>query len=259
MAKLNDVKILDAEDGVIHRIEHEGVSYVKSEVGKTQEGDIVEVIESWGDIRVGDYYSVEEVSESYGLRFVHVQDTANCYEKRIIPYRKEVEEIEIGDIVVITDNSNGSFNEVGDIGEVTDMFFDDIVVVEVPERPYISRESGERGSITLVKDLRKANEREIEEFKIKDSLEHRKFYDRGREYMQFKKGDIVKIFISNLVEGIVGEVTLRGTMNGSDCMAIYTFLGEYYPAFSSRGDTAEIICFREDRQDLDWGRRKAYA
>ena len=89
-----------------------------------------------------------------------------------------------GDIVVITANTNGSLNKVGDIGQVGERLGSEGVQVRVPGKP----NGLFGGNYTKFSEMRPATEEEKKQYKQAE-----KFAKLGRKPGEFKKGDIVRV------------------------------------------------------------------
>src|SRR5699024_2329205 len=122
--------------------------------------------------------------------------------------RKPVE----GDIVVITDNTNGSTNEVGDIGIVTDIIGD----LGSPCVKVRGRKHGFGYNHTKYSDMRIATKEEQAEYYRKEKAENLEkievnarelsFFRAGRDVGEHKKGDIVR------VEDACGSPLIEGNL-----------------------------------------------
>ena len=89
-----------------------------------------------------------------------------------------------GDIVVITGNTNGSINKVGDIGRVGERLGSEGVQVHVPGKP----NGLLGGNYTKFEEMRPATEEEKKQYEQAE-----KFAKLGRKPGEFKKGDIVRV------------------------------------------------------------------
>lgn len=87
-----------------------------------------------------------------------------------------------GDVVVITGNTNGSINKVGDIGRVGERLGSEGVQVHVPGKP----NGLFGGNYTKFEEMRPATEEEKQQYEQAEKLAK-----IGRKPGEFKKGDIV--------------------------------------------------------------------
>lgn len=109
----------------------------------------------------------------------------------------------VGDIVVITGNSNGSRNKVGDIGKVVEAENNDnhTVSVEVPSRPHTMYASG---NYTKFNEMRHAT--------VAEKVE----YEKAVEVASFIIGDYVKVVTRNLEHKVGDVVKITGTRVNGD-------------------------------------------
>ena len=105
-----------------------------------------------------------------------------------------------GDIVVITGNTNGSRNKVGDIGRVGERLSSKGVQVLVPGKP--SGLFG--GNYTKFDEMRPATEEEKKQYEQSE-----KFAKIGRNPGEFKKGDIFKGAGGRISQGLFEVVEIR--------------------------------------------------
>ena len=160
--------------------------------------------------------------------------------------KPSVKPISVGDIVVITANTNGSRNKVGDIGEVVTKH-PLSAKVDVPSRP---NASNVKDNWTKYNEMRHATLSEIAEYEqtIKQSAKESVFTQAGRKPNEYHEGDIVRIVVASCVnnDGDIGEVTEEAT----DGTARVQVSGK-----SNRGNWESIshiepIVFAESRLDL---------
>lgn len=152
-----------------------------------------------------------------------------------------------GDIVVITANTNGSRNKVGDIGKVVG---EDRGLgsreVDVPERSYNGY-----GNYTEYPEMRLATPAEIEKYEasLVQIAKDAAFAEAGRKPNEYRKGDVVRVLDDGIYKRLIGEVVevadAYGGLSGGNvvmtCGAIVL------------GDDVEIVCFAENRADLAKG------
>lgn len=157
-----------------------------------------------------------------------------------------------GDIVVITANTNGSSNHVGDIGKVGGCRTSDARVEVIGGRTV--------GNWTYYGEMRLATPAEIAKYETdaqqaelaaqqaaKDSV----FIKAGRKPNEYRKGDVVRITDGRSHSLSVGDVGLIS-------VAEY---GLYRVSISGKRDAGnyaasnqiEIVCFAENRADLAKG------
>ena len=105
-----------------------------------------------------------------------------------------------GDIVVITGNTNGSINKVGDIGRVGERLGNKGVQVHVPGKP----NGLFGGNYTKFDEMRPATEEEKKQYEQAE-----KFAKLGRKPGEFKKGDIFKGAGGRISQGIFEVVEIR--------------------------------------------------
>lgn len=214
-----------------------------------------------------------------------------------------------GDIVVITGNTNGSGNKVGDIGKVGEKYkYSESLAVLVPGGPEknvytqldemrLATEAERAQYEKAVEDAKKPKLKEGDYVRVKDGADSAhgditpgtigkitdiggyvwndarvelldgSDYDRfkfddlelvdekvvtfakiGRKSNRYEKGDIARVFKSN-GDIFVGVVYFGGILADGDCFGIETFEGKLEGAFSSQGDTAELIAPVESRVD----------
>ena len=117
-----------------------------------------------------------------------------------------------GDIVVITGNTNGSINKVGDIGRVGERLGNKGVQVRVPGKP----NGLFGGNYTKFEEMRLATEEEKKQYKQAE-----KFTKLGRKPGEFKKGDIVRVKWL-LGKGYVDEIAeIKSGPEGVGCGGNY--------------------------------------
>lgn len=240
-------------------------------IGDTPEfsvGDTVKALRDgeFDDVLFGEFGKItkldcdyEDSGDPYIIR-VDTDDDYDFFRPQDLELASQVTRIPtVDDIVVITGNSNKSRNKVGDIGKVVKSFSNDehSVSVEVPGRTFIKYGSG---NYTSFSDMRHATDAEKAEYEKavaqaeKDAAIAETFTKAGRKPNEYRKGDIARIFKSEGSE-IVGEVFMGGTLEGGDCFGVNGFDGITEGAFADEGDTAEIVCFAEDRKDIAKGGR----
>ena len=144
-----------------------------------------------------------------------------------------------GDIVVITGNTNGSINKVGDIGRVGERLGREGVQVRVTGKP----NGLFGGNYTRFDEMRLATEEE------KKQYEHaEKFAKLGRKPGEFKKGDIVRVKWI-LGKGDVAEIAEIKSGPVGDGRG-----GNYKLNAGNKetlGEDLELIATVESRVDLD--------
>ncbi|MGE7843922.1 hypothetical protein ACQKNX_24450 [Lysinibacillus sp. NPDC093712] len=176
-------------------IEFEGVQYRKVD-REAREGDVViltkyseynytegksYLVQKYGRIKDidGDLFAV--YNESLG----RTRKTVDVYEAQYI--------LQVGDIVVVTGNTNGSDNDVGDIGKITevDESASDARVHVVGRADYVNW--------TYFSEMRKATPAEVEA------------YEKAAHKASFAVGDYVKIVKSYRgLEGSIAKITEIG-------------------------------------------------
>ena len=145
----------------------------------------------------------------------------------------------VGDIVVITGNTNGSINKVGDIGRVGERLGSEGVRVHVPGKP--SGLFG--GNYTRFDEMRPATEEEKKQYKQAE-----KFAKLGRKPGEFKKGDIVRVKWL-LGKGYVDEIAeIKSGPEGAGCGGNYKLNDGNKETL---GEDLELIAPVESRVDLD--------
>lgn len=145
-----------------------------------------------------------------------------------------------GDIVVITANTNGSRNKVGDIGKV-------FLAKSTGARVNVLGNEAQSGNYTYYDEMRLATPAEIEKYEAslvqvaKDSV----FIKAGRKPNEYRKGDLVRVVDSpcasangTIIE--VKSILFSGTFGGNDGYG-------YQPI------NVEIVCFAGNRADLAKG------
>ena len=117
-----------------------------------------------------------------------------------------------GDIVVITGNTNGSINKVGDIGRVGERLGSEGVQVHVLGKP----NGLFGGNYTKFDEMRPATEEEKKQYEQAE-----KFAKLGRKPGEFKKGDIVRVKWL-LGKGYVAEIAeIKSGPEGDGCGGNY--------------------------------------
>lgn len=148
-----------------------------------------------------------------------------------------------GDIVVITANTNGSRNKVGDIGKLRDVDY-----VDVPNRPKVAFSNG---NFTKESEMRLATPAEIEQYEAAEHAlatqiaKEAVFTKAGRKPNEYRKGDVVRVVYSPGASpvGSIFEVSdVRPSGNVKE-RGIYVYKPEHI----------EIVCFAENRADLAKG------
>ena len=144
-----------------------------------------------------------------------------------------------GDIVVITGNTNGSINKVGDIGQVGERLGSEGVQVRVPGKP--SGLFG--GNYTKFDEMRPATEEEKKQYEQAE-----KFAKLGRKPGEFKKGDIVRVKWL-LGKGYVDEIAeIKSGPEGVGCGGNYKLNDGNKETL---GEDLELIAPVESRVDRD--------
>lgn len=107
---------------------------------------------------------------------------------------------EEGEVVVITGNTNGSINKVGDVGRVGERLGNKGVQVHVPGKP----NGLLGGNYTKFDEMRPATEEEKQQYEQAE-----KFAKLGRKPGEFKKGDIFKGVGGRISQGLFEVVEIR--------------------------------------------------
>ena len=142
-----------------------------------------------------------------------------------------------GDIVVITGNTNGSINKVGDIGRVSERLGNKGVQVRVPGKP----NGLFGGNYTRFDEMRPATEEEKKQYEQAE-----KFAKLGRKPGEFKKGDIVRVKWL-LGKGDVDEIAeIKSGPEGVGCGGNYKLNDGNK---ESLGEDLELIAPVESRVD----------
>lgn len=153
-----------------------------------------------------------------------------------------------GDIVVITANTNSSRNKVGDIGKV-------FLAKTTGARVSVLGNEAQSDNYTYYDEMRLATPAEIAQYEAaehalaaqasKDSV----FTKAGRKPNEYREGDVVRVTrkdgeTCNFVR-VVETVAPRaiGVRNEPG----------YKGVWFGNGDTVEIVCFAENRADLEKG------
>ena len=137
---------------------------------------------------------------------------------------KEEDKSKQGDIVVITGNTNGSRNKVGDIGKVGETAYS-TAEVNVPSRPY-SR--GVNGNNTIYEEMRPATEEEKEKYYAELNKSEFKGGDYARIKLDVKHdgyaggGDIIKLY-----DNSNGLYDFKVVKLGGDIVDEYSFFDAY--------------------------------
>lgn len=152
---------------------------------------------SLADFNFNRFEGVKLADKSHSIEKVHEENS-----------KLADEEFVVGDVMVITANTNASRNEVGDIGVIEEGEWNESssVKVTVPER------TGLHGNYTRPADMRKATEAEIAEYKVAKQLGIIARIDESavsktevpgkhvscgyvvtEDYHPFSKGDVVKL------------------------------------------------------------------
>lgn len=200
-------------------------------------GEIGQITEVDYPVDDGDPYDIfVECDDNYD--FFRPQDLELVAEDKP---RKPV----VGDIVVITGNTNGSRNAVGDIGKagVSHSYLSATVDV-------LGKVSG-NGNNTLYSEMRLATDAEKAEYAqaAKDAV----FTKAGRNPNEFRKGDVVRIkeerhTMSRNQPGDIGEIT---GLNSNGCFVDVPGRNvSGAPGNHHVKGNLEIVCFAEDRKDV---------
>lgn len=207
-------------------IEFEGATYRKVE-REAREGDVVifrkntsfcasnnkpylvtEVIEGAPKFYDGSRFSV------YFGTYGRTRETVDVYEAKYVPQE--------GDIVVVTGNTSGSCNAVGDIGKLSDVSSYD-AMVNVPDKPGGRKLNGNWHKFG---DFRKATPAEVEKYEqaVKDAEIASKWTKIGRKPNEFKKGDVVRVLgvcSGHEIAGQLGEIVIADGSDQPRVRAVY--------------------------------------
>lgn len=210
------------------------------------------------DIKRGEYGVIVEMTEFADTSEFYIEvkrdydDMDDFFRPQDLELASQVTPIPtVGDIVVITGNTNGSRNKVGDIGKVVEHKYNDsfTVAVDVPQRPYNGT-----GNFTKFNEMRIATDAEKAEYEkaVEQAEKDAVFTKAGRKLNEYRKGDLVRIKAefhtgSRNKPGDIGEIT--------ECYES----GYYVDVHARNRATAygnhhvdrnlEIVCFAEDRAD----------
>lgn len=154
----------------------------------------------------------------------------------------------VGDIVVITGNSTGSRNAIGDIGKIVEDAGNDDFSVSVE---VVGKENGYTGNFTSFYDMRIATDAEKAQYEkaVKQAEKDAVFTKAGRKPNEYRKGDIGRITETRGAPYKVGDlVEVESDFNPT-----------YEPEAVRLSDGfvvyVEIVCFAEDRKDIAKGGR----
>lgn len=218
MAKLNGVKTLDMVNGEITKVVYNGEEYARVE-GKAEVGDVALIINGWGTIENGDFYSVEKVERNSINEYVHISKRANGHQTDVQAFRKSsastlptiekrVDDLESRVSALEVDKSETNRLTIGDIAKVVNKQYchnakvGDIVKIvddEKDTQPYLCEflDGSNAGWFG-------------EEELIVLSAEEAKWAKIGRKVNEFKKGDIAKgysVYRQKFAMGIVEVVS----------------------------------------------------
>lgn len=215
------------------------------------EGDGVKALRDgeFSDIEAGEYGEITRflVSSEYTVRVVDGEGYIDYFRPQDLELATEKPaKPVVGDIVVITRNTAGSVNSVGDIGKVTKGIYSQ-AKVQVPGGP-------ENAIWTSYSEMRLATITEVERYYVSVVAERKKaelaaereakdavFTKAGRKPNEYRKGDVVRVTggYGGIKRGDIGVISRAET---SGC-----------PQISARGQKrychVEIVCFAEDRKD----------
>ncbi|MBO0602736.1 hypothetical protein I2483_13795 [Sporosarcina sp. E16_3] len=208
-----------------------------SEFGEIKAGEIVEITDldaSYPD----DPHSIEGETETKTCYF-RPQDLV----KVDAPTKPNAPKPKVGDIVVITANTNGSVNKVGDIGKVVEGEYNDEINAAVQVT------GGETFSnFTLFTEMRLATPAEIERYTkdAEDAQRAEVFTKAGRKVDEYKKGDIVRYLGNSTMKGSLAEVEEDSEGYG---IRIITQPSRFAPVSTERPEDITPIAFVESRVD----------
>src|SRR5690625_1088132 len=142
MAKLENVKIIEATGGEITKVEHGGISYVKAE-GEPQVGDLVYSTLRVSDTEPDSFYEVVECKTFLEDAIIDEEgDSCMTEFPGSVRFKKEEETVKPGDKIRITDPvlSEGRYGK-GDVLTVEDVDEDgDVYTEELGRRIIIQEE-----------------------------------------------------------------------------------------------------------------------
>lgn len=224
-------------------IEFEGAQYRKVE-RDAREGDVVILRDNpaWY-ITDNKPYKVEK-----GVRFTdedwdsisvytsgsRTRETVDVYES--IAESKPKYEPEVGDIVVVIDNTSCHGNKIGDIGKVGEEtpLGDGGVCVYVPNGPtYAIR--------TKPADIRPATAEEIAQYEnaLADAEIAEKWAKLGRSVNEYKKGDFVRIIKATIGKNNGEYGTVEDA--GDESIGVRLGNGDYRGVYFNEGNSAQLI------------------
>ena len=204
MAKLDGVKVLDMVGGNVTKVAYNGAEYVKTDE-IVKDGDIFQLLpgnsviggEDYafyatriyldGDIVISTEYNGNATavqSKGFGTAFRKVSASKPTIDERVDSLEKRVDALEEkpeapsfkeGDIVVITGNTNGSENSVGNIGKITKIDTRE-ARVKVPDGPKLANWS-------LFTEIRHATQAEREQYE--EALKPKKPNPKAGDWVKF--------------------------------------------------------------------------
>ena len=154
----------------------------------------------------------------------------------------------VGDIVVITGNTNGSRNKAGDAGRVFGVVKSHGARVNVPQN------EAESGNFTYYSEMRHATPTEVERYheSVKQAKSDAIFTKAGRKPNEYRKGDVVRYLGNSSRKSSLAEVVER---SGESRVRIVINPSDFAPISTEQFGSVEIVCFAEDRKDNSKGGR----
>lgn len=228
LTKVSDIRSTELTDGTRVKALRSG------EFRSIKAGEIGRITKTSVDYGYADPYNIR-VKSGIKIDYFRPQDLEAHVPVKVAPPKPTV-----GDIVVITGNTNYSRNKVGDIGKIVEADFNDefAVSVDVPGN-YCGRIS----NYTRPFEMRHATDAEKAEYKkaVEQAEVDAVFTKAGRKPNEYRKGDLVRYLGKSSKHGRLAEVE----EDGSDSRVRINMDG----ISTEHPKELEIVCFAEDRAD----------